>query len=208
MIEFCTISDVKVRVNGTDAFVEDDEWIAACIRDASSLVSVYTRSEWKAQDYTKFVYARDVSRDFCLKGYSHIALKTPVIAGSISIKSPVNGDFDNGDDFTAYIFNEANGTVLLQVNPFLDLRITYMAGYPLSDDPDTPNLVVAPSNIRQATIVQAAFGYMREKNRTVGTSAKTDKAGSATYKTGPSGLCAEALALLRTSGRGPMVGRM
>lgn len=213
MYQFCTTNDVKVRTNTPEAYTDDDDMITAAIDDATSLIRLFSRRSWDHGVYVDTISS--ITIDACIRRgvLLHTLSEGPRdTEAPFSIRLSGAGNFAEAtplpDD--GYQFDARTNQITIYTSRMVaaprSIRIEYTGGYKLSEDPLTPLLLLVPHNVRAACAAQAAFSYMRQKNRTVGTSMKQDKVGLAMFKTTASGLCSEALALLRGTNT-PMVGK-
>jgi hypothetical protein len=203
--KFCTIQDVKSRMDLSISYTGRDDMFTDAIMDATALIRAYTRRNY---DYAAYTQYASVSRTDVVLSIGRQVNKITLDERPIDpAKMPIVtysqfGDWANAIPLlTSYyqVDYARNQIVLYPGDTFFterSLKIDYYAGY-LPDATDTDLLLVS-RNIKAACAVQAAFSIKRQVNQSAGEDqARSGRNNLVKYHVNASGLIPESAALLR-----------
>lgn len=200
--KFCLPADVYPFIRNMDGYTGDDAELTIHIQTATALIREYTRRDWERDTYVDFFDSKDINIAIGQgNGYTQFQLREKPVQSITSVKFNTSGDWTNTDPLESYLYELDVRRNRVIIYPTLmnsygrSLRIEYVAGYEVNDT-DTDLLDVA-ENLKRACAIQAGFQWQRVLNMTSHSSKKQDRRGTKEYQVTPSGLVAEALALIK-----------
>lgn len=208
--KFCTTADVLPLINGNPAFVDAsrDAKIEAQIKAATALIRTFTRREWDSRQHTEYFSVPDID---VLRGIgstplqfrlSHFPVATPL---SAVVKYSPTGQWSlvEAEPTDRYAFEQVElgkGMISMYSSEIQSstrsVQIVYTAGFQVDGSDD--ELLLVDQNLKSACAMQAAFMYRRQLEAEQGKSSKGNRSGQAQFNIRPTGLIAEAQALIRS----------